>query len=78
MLRPRICYVLSYLKIHNPDCKHCTAHLSSGIEIRKRLEELNAPIYSSRPAGTVGWNLIAAAVMAAEGSTQRPSNPKTT
>jgi len=41
MLRPRICYVLSLLRIHNPDCKHCTAHLTCGNELRKRLQELN-------------------------------------
>lgn len=78
MLRPRICYVLSCLKIHNPDCKHCRAQLSSGSEIRKRLEELNAPTHSTSVAGPVGWNLIAAAVLAAETSTRGPSNPKTT
>ena len=43
MLRPRICYVLSLLRIHNPDCKHCAAHLICGNELRKRLEELNEP-----------------------------------
>src|SRR5579864_9778300 len=41
MLRPRICYVLSLLRIHNPDCRHCAAHLICGNELRKRLEELN-------------------------------------
>ena len=40
-LRPRICYVLSVLRIHNPDCKHCMAHLTCGGDLRKRLEELN-------------------------------------
>jgi hypothetical protein len=44
MLRPRICYVLSLLRIHNPDCKHCAAHLICGNELRKRLEELNEPM----------------------------------
>ena len=44
MLRPRICYVLSLLRIHNPDCKHCAARLSCGNELRKRLEELNEPM----------------------------------
>jgi hypothetical protein len=44
MLRPRICYVLSLLRIHNPDCKHCAAHLICGNELRKRLEELNDPM----------------------------------
>jgi hypothetical protein len=41
-LRPRICHLLSLLRIHNPDCKHCAAHLTCGIELRKRLQELNA------------------------------------
>jgi hypothetical protein len=41
--RPRICHVLSLLRIHNPDCKHCAAHLTCGNELRKRLEELNEP-----------------------------------
>jgi len=44
MLRPRISYVLSLLRIHNPDCKHCAAHLICGNELRKRLEELNEPM----------------------------------
>jgi len=44
MLRPRICYVLSLLRIHNPDCKHCAARLICGNELRKRLEELNDPM----------------------------------
>jgi len=41
MLRPRICYILSLLRIHSPDCAHCMARLTPGIELRKRLEELN-------------------------------------
>jgi hypothetical protein len=40
-LRPRICYVLSLLRIHSPNCKHCLARLTCGTELRKRLEELN-------------------------------------
>jgi RNase P subunit RPR2 len=43
-LRPRICHLLSLLRIHNPDCKHCAAHLTCGTELRKRLEELNEPM----------------------------------
>src|SRR5258708_24264450 len=38
--RPRICYVLSLLRIHRPDCEHCMARQSCGDELRKRLEEL--------------------------------------
>ena len=41
MLRPRICYILSLLRIHSQDCKHCMARRTCGIELRKRLEELN-------------------------------------
>lgn len=40
-LRPRICYVLSVLRIHSSDCEHCAAHLTCGVELRERLEELN-------------------------------------
>ena len=40
-LRPRICYVLSLLRIHSPDCKHCMASLTSGDALRIRLKELN-------------------------------------
>jgi hypothetical protein len=40
-LRPRICYLLSLLRIHSPDCKHCMAQLTYGNELRRRLEELN-------------------------------------
>lgn len=40
-LRPRICYLLSLLRIHSPDCKHCMAQLTCGNELRRRLEELN-------------------------------------
>jgi hypothetical protein len=40
-LRSRICYVMYVLRIHSPDCKHCTARLTCGDVLRKRLEELN-------------------------------------
>jgi hypothetical protein len=39
--RPRICYVLSLLRIHRSDCEHCMARLTCGDELRKRLDELN-------------------------------------
>jgi len=39
--RPRICYVLSLLRIHSPDCEHCMARQTCGDELRKRLEELD-------------------------------------
>ena len=40
-VRPRICRLLSLLRIHSPDCEHCAAHLTCGNELQKRLEELN-------------------------------------
>jgi hypothetical protein len=35
------CSLLSLLRIHHPDCEHCKAREKYGIEMRKRLEELN-------------------------------------
>jgi len=40
-LRRRICYVLTLLRIHSPNCKHCNVHETRGDEIRRRLEELS-------------------------------------
>jgi hypothetical protein len=40
-LRRRICYLLSLLRIHSPDCEHCNARETRGDEIQKRLEELS-------------------------------------
>jgi hypothetical protein len=40
-LRPRVCHVLSLLRIHSPDCEHCMARLTCGDELRKRLEQLS-------------------------------------
>ena len=56
MARPRICYVLSLLRIHSPDCKHCMAHLTCGNELRKRLEELNGRtlLCPPTPEGLIG------------------------
>lgn len=39
--RTRICYLLSILRIHRPDCEHCSAWKMCGHEMLKRLEELN-------------------------------------
>jgi negative regulator of sigma E activity len=39
--RPRICYVLSLLRIHSSDCEHCMVRQTCGDELRKRLEELD-------------------------------------
>jgi hypothetical protein len=38
--RRRICYLLSLLRLHRPDCEHCDTRETRGDEIRKRLEEL--------------------------------------
>ena len=35
-LRPQICYVLSLLRIHSPDCEHCMARLTCGDDLRER------------------------------------------
>ena len=35
------CHLSSLLRIHRPDCQHCNAREKYGVEMRKRLEELN-------------------------------------
>ena len=35
------CYLLSFLKLHQPDCDYCRARETCGLDMRKRLEELN-------------------------------------
>jgi collagenase-like PrtC family protease len=35
------CYLLSLLRIHHPNCEVCSAREKYGVEMRKRLEELN-------------------------------------
>ncbi len=40
-LRPWTCYLLSRLRIHSPDCEHCSVRETCGDEMRNRLEELN-------------------------------------
>jgi hypothetical protein len=35
------CSLLALLRIHSPDCELCNAREASGVEMRKRLEELN-------------------------------------
>lgn len=42
------CYLLSVLKIHYPDCQ-CCAREKYGMEMRKRLEELNWRTQPSQP-----------------------------
>jgi hypothetical protein len=36
-----VCYLLSLLSIHSPDCEHYNAHGTRWDEIQKRLEELS-------------------------------------
>jgi hypothetical protein len=48
-LRRRICYLLSLLRIHRPNCKHCAACLTCGTELRERLQELNGPTRLGSP-----------------------------
>lgn len=40
-VRGRICYVLSLLRIHSPDCEYCHARETCWVEMRKRLDELS-------------------------------------
>ena len=40
-LRLRICYLLSRLRMHSPDCEHCNDRATCGDEMRQRLEELS-------------------------------------
>ncbi len=35
------CYLLSFLRIQHTDCELCNARERYGVEMRKRLEELN-------------------------------------
>ena len=35
------CRLLSILRIHRPDCEVCNTREGHGVEMRKRLEELN-------------------------------------
>jgi hypothetical protein len=48
-LRAQLCYVLSLLRIHSPDCEHCMARLTCGDDLRKRLEELDGRTQLSSP-----------------------------
>ena len=40
-LRSRVCYLLSLLGIHSPDCEYCNADKTRGGEMRARLDELD-------------------------------------
>ena len=40
-MRGQICFLLARLRIHSPDCEHCTARQACGSDLLKRLEELN-------------------------------------
>jgi hypothetical protein len=43
------CYLLSLVKLHSPDCECSNARETSGVEMRKRLEELNWRTQPSSP-----------------------------
>jgi hypothetical protein len=43
------CYLESLLRIHRPDCEHCNPHETWGLEVRKRLEDLNSRTQSYSP-----------------------------
>ena len=36
------CRLLSFLKLHQPDCDLCKARETCGLDMRRRLEELNS------------------------------------
>ena len=36
-----ICYLLSLLRLHSPECEHCGACEGCWVEIKKRLDDLN-------------------------------------
>ena len=40
-LQQRICYLLSILRIHSPDCVHCNARQTCWDETVRRLNELD-------------------------------------
>lgn len=42
-MRRWLCYALSLLRLHSPDCRHCHAGEVCWPEMRRRLEELNWP-----------------------------------
>jgi len=44
------CYLLSLLRIHSPNCEVCNAREDYGLEMRKRLEELNWRTQPHSPA----------------------------
>ena len=50
-LRQRICYLLSILRIHNPDCTHCNARQTCWDDTVRRLNELDASGQSTFNSG---------------------------
>ena len=47
------CHLSSLLRIHRPDCEHCTRE-GHGVEMRKRLEELNWRTQAHSPNESTG------------------------
>ena len=39
-VRRWICYLLSFLRIHRPDCELCSSRETCWVEVKKRLEDL--------------------------------------
>ena len=58
-LRPRICYLLAVMRIHSPDCEHCSVRGTCGSEMLKRLEDLNSQTQpSSLKNGAPGEEIV--------------------
>jgi hypothetical protein len=53
-LRDRICYLLSILRIHSPDCAHCNARQTCWNDTVHRLNELDASGKSTLKNGNQG------------------------
>jgi hypothetical protein len=48
------CRLLSILRLHSPDCQHCNAREEHGVEMRRRLEELNWRTQAHSPNESTG------------------------
>ena len=66
-LRQRICFLLSMLRIHSPDCVHCNARQTCWDDTVRRLNELDVSGQStlkngnqrekSQPRNSESWKL---------------------
>ena len=50
-LRQRICYLLSRLRVHSPDCVHCNSRQTCWDDTVRRLDELDARGQSTLKSG---------------------------